>query len=88
MWMFHGSSSGTDLSTSLGPSCPSACATGRVGINPNGYWYYGDAYRDEKANFKGPYSSLASVTLMLARELLKEVSRRQARMAQPTTPAE
>jgi hypothetical protein len=52
------------------------------------YWYYGDPYRDEKAKFKGPYSSLASVTLMLGRELLKEVQRRQKRMVQPPSPAE
>jgi hypothetical protein len=31
----------------------------------------------------GPYSSLASVTLMIAREMMKEVIRRQQRMEAP-----
>lgn len=51
-------------------------------------WFYGDPYRDEKNQFKGPYTSLASVTLMLARELMREVLRRQARMTHTTSPAE
>lgn len=45
-----------------------------------GYWYYGDTYRDKPEEFRGPYSSLTSVTLMLAREMLKEVARRRQRM--------
>lgn len=43
-------------------------------------WFYGDPYRDEKADFKGPYCSLVSVTMALGRELMKEVIRRQRRM--------
>lgn len=43
-------------------------------------WYYGDTYGDEKAAYRGPYSSLASVTLMIAREMTKEVTRRQQRL--------
>jgi hypothetical protein len=45
----------------------------------NGYWYYGDTYRDRPDQFRGPYSSMASVTLMLAREMMKEIVRRQER---------
>lgn len=51
-------------------------------------WFYGNPYRDEKEDFKGPYCSLVSVTLALSRELMKEVLRRQQRMAQTTAPAE
>jgi len=32
------------------------------------YWYYGDTYREGPRDFRGPYSSIASVTLMIARE--------------------
>jgi len=38
-------------------------------------WYFGRQYQ-AKAEFKGPYSSVASVTLMIARQLRKEVERR------------
>lgn len=38
-------------------------------------WYYGH-YADEKSAYKGPYSSIASVTLMIARRLRKETERR------------
>ena len=44
-------------------------------------WYYGDTYRDEKHQFRGPYTSIASVTLMIAREMTKEIVRRQQRLA-------
>ena len=44
------------------------------------YWYYGDTYRDEPSKIRGPYSSLISVTLMIAREMTREVSRRRERM--------
>jgi hypothetical protein len=44
-------------------------------------WYYGDTYRDEKHQFRGPYRSMASVSLMIAREIVKEIARRQQRMA-------
>jgi hypothetical protein len=46
----------------------------------NGYWYYGDTYRDRPDQFRGPYSSMTSVTLMIAREMMKEIVRRQERM--------
>jgi hypothetical protein len=43
-------------------------------------WYYGDTYREEKGQFRGPYSSIASVTLMIAREMTREILRRQQRL--------
>lgn len=45
-------------------------------------WYYGDTYRDTPEQFRGPYGSLASVTLMIAREMTKEVVRRRERLTQ------
>jgi hypothetical protein len=40
-------------------------------------WYYWKSARyGDKEERKGPYSSLASVTLMIARQLRKEVQRR------------
>lgn len=45
-------------------------------------WFYGRQY-DKSAEFKGPYSSLASVTLMIARQLRREVQRRDAAYALP-----
>ena len=44
------------------------------------YWYYGRTFSDDAKNFKGPYSSLTSVTLMIARELVREAYRRRARL--------
>jgi hypothetical protein len=44
------------------------------------YWYYGETYRDERDAYRGPYSSLVSVTLMIAREMIREVARRKKRM--------
>jgi len=37
--------------------------------------------RHEKADWRGPYQSEASVTLMIARELRKEIVRRHERVA-------
>jgi hypothetical protein len=37
-------------------------------------WYFARTYGEAK--FKGPYGSAMSVCLMIARELLKELSRR------------
>jgi hypothetical protein len=47
---------------------------------PNGLWWFGDTYGDEPKDYRGPYSSVASVTLMIARELAKEIVRRRERM--------
>jgi hypothetical protein len=51
-------------------------------LRSNG-WFYGDAYREDKNQFRGPYSSIASVTLMIAREMTKEILRRQQRAQVP-----
>jgi hypothetical protein len=49
-----------------------------VECRPNG-WYYARTVRfGDKSEVKGPYGSMASVTLMIARELLKEIKRRDA----------
>ena len=42
-------------------------------------WYYGRTGRfGDKSEPKGPYGSVISVTLMIARELLKEIKKRDA----------
>ena len=46
----------------------------------DGYWYYGDTYGDKPEQYRGPYSSMASVTLMIAREMTKEIVRRKHRL--------
>ncbi len=38
-------------------------------------WYFGRQY-DPPGKFRGPYNSIASVTLMIARQLRREVERR------------
>jgi hypothetical protein len=38
-------------------------------------WYYGQQF-DPPSNYRGPYVSVASVSLMVAREVRKEVERR------------
>ena len=40
-------------------------------------WYFWRTYGD-KTDAKGPYSSLSSVTLMIARNLKREVAKRDA----------
>ena len=40
-------------------------------------------YRDTPQQFRGPYRSIASVTLMIAREMTREILQRQPRMAAP-----
>jgi hypothetical protein len=55
-----------------------ALADYTVECRPNG-WYYARTCRfGERAEMKGPYSSIASVTLMVARELNKEITKRGA----------
>ena len=39
-------------------------------------WFYGDTYGQDTSQYRGPYTSLASVTLTIARDLQKEVHRR------------
>ena len=45
-----------------------------------GGWYFSrSANRHNRGDWKGPYSSEASVTLMIARELRKEITERHER---------
>ena len=45
---------------------------------PTGWYFSKSAYHGDKHNWRGPYSSEMSVTLMIARELLKEIKKRHA----------
>ena len=45
-------------------------------------WFYGRQL-DKASDYKGPYKSPASVTLMIARSLRKEIERRDAPFALP-----
>ena len=45
---------------------------------PNGWYFSKSAYHGDKHNWRGPYASGMSVTLMIARELLKEIKKRHA----------
>jgi hypothetical protein len=45
---------------------------------PTGWYFSNSAYHGEKHDWRGPYSSEASVTLMIARQLLKEIKKRHA----------
>jgi len=45
---------------------------------PNGWYFSKSAYHGDKHNWRGPYSTEMSVTLMIARELLKEIKKRHA----------
>ena len=44
----------------------------------NGKWFYWRTYGDKKATKRGPYSSMASVTLCIARELKREIVKRDS----------
>jgi hypothetical protein len=46
-----------------------------VEVRPRGC-FYRTTYQDD--DWHGPYRSIASVTLMIARQLLKEITRRDA----------
>ena len=47
-----------------------------VECRPTG-WFFWTSYGD-KTDLKGPYSSMASVTLMIARQLKREIAKRDA----------
>ena len=55
-----------------------ALADFTVERRPKGWYFSRTARYDDKASWKGPYSSIASVTLMVALELSKEITRRDA----------
>jgi hypothetical protein len=47
-------------------------------------WYYGRSARfGDKDEVKGPYGSVASVTLVIARELKREITKRHAQHDPP-----
>lgn len=49
----------------------------------NDGWYFGRTARySDKEERKGPYASIASVTLVIARELKREIAKRDAARAQ------
>ena len=48
-----------------------------VELRPKG-WFFWDSYKQDKSEAKGPYGSIASVTLMIARELKREITKRDA----------
>jgi hypothetical protein len=43
---------------------------------PTGWYFSKSAYHGDKQDWRGPYSSEFSVTLMIARELQKEIKKR------------
>jgi len=43
-------------------------------------WYFGRQF-DPAGKYRGPYKSIASVTLMIARQLRREVERRDGKIA-------
>jgi hypothetical protein len=45
---------------------------------PSGWYFSKSAYNGDKHDWHGPYSSEISVTLMIARQLLKEIKKRHA----------
>lgn len=47
-----------------------------VELRPRG-WFFWNSYGD-KSDVKGPYTSVASVTLMIARQLGREIQKRDA----------
>ena len=53
-----------------------ALAEFTVELRPRG-WYFWRTYGD-KTDVRGPYSSVASVTLMIARQLSREIAKRDA----------
>jgi hypothetical protein len=55
-----------------------ALADYTVECRPNGWYYCRTGRFGEKAEMKGPYGSVASITLMVARALLNEIKKRDA----------
>jgi hypothetical protein len=52
--------------------------------NRGGKWFYSrSAYHGDKHEWKGPYSSMVSVTLMIARQLKREITNREDRHKLP-----
>ena len=60
-----------------------ALADFSVELRPRG-WYFGRQY-DPPVKYRGPYNSVASVTLMIARQLRREVERRDGAVSDRAT---
>ena len=45
---------------------------------PRGWFFTRTARFDDKSEWRGPYSSMASVSLMIARDLKREIAKRDA----------
>ena len=50
----------------------------KVERRPKGWFFTRAAYHNDKEGWRGPYSSMASVRLMIARELKREIARPDA----------
>lgn len=59
-----------------------ALADYSVEYRPGRGWFFGRQL-EKPSDYKGPYCSIASVTLMIARKLRKEVERRDEPYALP-----
>jgi hypothetical protein len=55
-----------------------ALADFTVERRPKGWYFTRTARYGDRAEWRGPYSSIASVSLMVARELSKEIARRDS----------
>jgi hypothetical protein len=53
---------------------------------PTGSYFSKSAYHGDKHDWRGPYSSEFSVTLMIARELRREIFKRYQRQANEAAP--
>ena len=49
-----------------------------VECRPKGWFFTRTARFDDKPQWRGPYSSVASITLMIARDLRREITKRDA----------
>src|ERR1700688_557218 len=52
---------------------------------PNGWYFSKSAYHGDKHDWRGPYASEVSVTLMIARELREEMEKENKKPPQPLT---
>jgi hypothetical protein len=59
-----------------------ALADHTVEYRPGKGWFFGRQL-DHSSSFKGPYQSVSSVTLMIARALREEIERRDAPYSLP-----
>ena len=48
---------------------------------PTGWYFSKSAYHGDKHDWRGPYSSEMSVTLMIARQLLREIKKRHVSLS-------